>query len=722
MAKTKLELILEMKDRLSSSLKKAKDAVSTSTEEMKQKMRSLKTTFVGALAEMRQELPLLDKALKLIHNPIVMLTTAIGAVAAGVRRLHQFANECVETYKVQAEAESKLAQVMRNTMGARNSEIDSIKRLASEQQKLGVIGDEVQLAGAQELGTYLTKAKNLRTLLPVMNDMVAQQYGYNATQESAVNIATMMGKVMDGQVGALSRYGYKFTEAQEAILKFGTEEQRAATLAEVVSESVGGVNAALAQNPEGALKQYENNLGDLHERFGQFFTYIRAAWLPVGQAFMDGWNKVAALFESHRTQIMSVIQTVASHVATVINGVFTMLGYLKNAVSFLYEWRAAIYGAAAAYAILNAKQIAAITLTGLQAAKTAILTAAQWLLNVAMSANPIGIIIVAIGALIGAIVAVCQKFEGWTSVWEATKTTLVNSFRQFVATMKFAITDLWLGIQILWERTKGVFSSVKPWLNFIGLTIKTAFHQYIANWKFAFSELWYSVQIFWQKIKGFGEYIGQLFTNIGKAMKAALKLDFDEAKALLNQKITTKADLRVQELEAERDAARQQFKDESLDRAKEVANAYQAAQNAPAQVNVHLQELRDARSAGREQYVDETMQRAKETADAWRSVDLHKKVSSADETAEAGDAVGVGSEDYEGNSGSIAGTEGAGAASAIAGSAKQIRNITVNIDAFNKGGINTTNTQGLQGMSATDIEEWFNQLLLRAIRNIELSY
>ena len=117
MAKSKLELILEMKDRLSSSLKKAKDAVSTSTEEMKQKMRSLKTTFVGALAEMRQELPLLDKALKLVHNPIVMLTTAIGAVGAGVRRLHQFADECVETYKAQGEAESKLAQVMRNTMG-----------------------------------------------------------------------------------------------------------------------------------------------------------------------------------------------------------------------------------------------------------------------------------------------------------------------------------------------------------------------------------------------------------------------------------------------------------------------------------------------------------------------------------------------------------------------------------------------------------------------------
>ena len=65
---------------------------------------------------------------------------------------------------------------------------------------------------------------------------------------------------------------------------------------------------------------------------------------------------------------------------------------------------------------------------------------------------------------------------------------------------------------------------------------------------------------------------------------------------------------------------------------------------------------------------------------------------------------------------------GGGASESIAGSAKQIRNITVNIDAFNKGGINTTNTEGLNGMTATDIEEWFNQLLLRAIRNIELSY
>ena len=58
----------------------------------------------------------------------------------------------------------------------------------------------------------------------------------------------------------------------------------------------------------------------------------------------------------------------------------------------------------------------------------------------------------------------------------------------------------------------------------------------------------------------------------------------------------------------------------------------------------------------------------------------------------------------------------------IAAGATEHFTITVNIDAFNKGGINTGNTEGLNGLNATQVEEWFNQMLMRAIRNLELSY
>ena len=97
--------------------------------------------------------------------------------------------EYADANKAQQEAEAKLAQVMRNTMGARADEIEGIKELASAQQKLGVIGDEVQLAGAQELGTYLGKADSLKKLMPVMG---------LAESESKANAFALPSRSKDG--------------------------------------------------------------------------------------------------------------------------------------------------------------------------------------------------------------------------------------------------------------------------------------------------------------------------------------------------------------------------------------------------------------------------------------------------------------------------------------------------------------------------------------------
>lgn len=196
------------------------------------------------------------------------LATSIDSVNNSLYSLQNTLKGLTDAYAAQIEAETQLATTMRNTMGARESDIQSIKDLCSEQQKLGVIGDEVQLAGAQELATYLSEKQSLEKLIPVMNDMLAQQYGLNASQENASQIATMLGKVMDGQTGALSRYGYSFDAAQEKILKYGTEAERAAVLCEVVESSVGGMNAALAKTDAGKLKQAENNIGDFKEKIG----------------------------------------------------------------------------------------------------------------------------------------------------------------------------------------------------------------------------------------------------------------------------------------------------------------------------------------------------------------------------------------------------------------------------------------------------------------------
>lgn len=177
-------------------------------------------------------------------------------------------------YQVQIEAEARLGATMKNSTSATKEQIQSVKDLASALQETGVVGDEVQLAGAQELATYVGSVDSIKKMLPVLNDMIAQQYGFSASTGSAVTIATMLGKVLQGQTSALSRYGYSFDENQEKLLKFGTEEQRVATLAAVVEESVSGVNKALADTPTGKVKQLSNDFGDLKETMGKFLTEI----------------------------------------------------------------------------------------------------------------------------------------------------------------------------------------------------------------------------------------------------------------------------------------------------------------------------------------------------------------------------------------------------------------------------------------------------------------
>lgn len=56
----------------------------------------------------------------------------------------------------------------------------------------------------------------------------------------------------------------------------------------------------------------------------------------------------------------------------------------------------------------------------------------------------------------------------------------------------------------------------------------------------------------------------------------------------------------------------------------------------------------------------------------------------------------------------------------VVGDAKQTRNITITIDALNKGGINLKG-DATQGMSLQDVENWFNETMMRVIRNAETS-
>lgn len=191
-------------------------------------------------------------------------------LASAVQQLTDMCSDLAAAYDAQIMAEEKLATIMEQRMAATAEDIQGIKDLCAAQQQLGVIGDEVQLAGAQQVATFLQSKESLATLIPAMNNLLAQQKGLNATQQDAVNIGNMVGKVMQGQTSALTRAGITFTEAQKQVLQYGTEEERAATLAQVITDNVGEMNARLAQTDSGKMQQLRNTLGDVKEQVGAF--------------------------------------------------------------------------------------------------------------------------------------------------------------------------------------------------------------------------------------------------------------------------------------------------------------------------------------------------------------------------------------------------------------------------------------------------------------------
>ena len=276
------------------------------------------------------------------------LKGALGAlgVSLTVVGFVNLARDAREAYAEMAEGQAKLAQVMRNTMGAGSAQVQQINELIEQQERLGVVEGAAQTAGAQELATYLSQTESLKRLIPVMNDMVAQQYGLKASGEQVTGVATMLGKVMEGQLGGLSRYGYYFDEAQAAVLKYGTEAERVAVLADVVEGSVGGMNAALAATPEGRLRQAALALDNIKESFGEAVSVASTAFIPALNGICN---------------ILADAATLAGRVAQALANVFGGGGAAQ----------AVTYTGGAAAALEDAEDAANGTASGLEGAAAA---------------------------------------------------------------------------------------------------------------------------------------------------------------------------------------------------------------------------------------------------------------------------------------------------------------------------------------------------------------
>lgn len=298
----------------------------------------------------------------------------------------------------------------------------------------GVLGDDQ---------TTATTVANLQALhleqsdLLDLVDMVTgawATYGDSIPIDSlseAVNETIRTGKVTGTFADVLNWAGQSEDDFNASLASASDEAGRANLVMQAMaSQGLADTAEAWRQNNQDLV-----GANDAQREFMDISSQFAERVAPAVNAVKDGFNDVlqALLDMTTGVDFAAVKQGIQSAFDYLVS---TVIPAVADAVAFVVENKdfviAAITGIGAAFATWNVVSIVDKLVKSFQAYKTATegATAAQWLMNAAQNANPIGILITAIAALVAALVTLWVTNEDFRnaviSAWEALKSALAS--------------------------------------------------------------------------------------------------------------------------------------------------------------------------------------------------------------------------------------------------------------------------------------------------------
>jgi hypothetical protein len=369
-----------------------------------------------------------------------------------------------------------LANAMRKNTGATDEQIASVEKWITQTQNATGVADG-QLRPAMAALLAVTKdTTRAQELMGVALDIAA------AKGKDPVIIAEALAKAQNGNIGILGRYGIATKNAAGEALSFDEILKNA-------TKTFGGSAAAAAETTAGKMAILKARLADTAESVGTSLIPIVERGAAVIGGLADRFNNLSPGMKGFITK--ALLATAALGPLLSIGGRFVTLGgtmlktagnigiaFGKNAKSAPLYARAVAGAAkgtvslakslaggianlgkqAAAYAVATAKTVAhtaatlahraaALAVAGAQKAWAA----AQWLLNAAMSANPIGLVIAAVAALVAGFIIAYKKSETFRKIvqtaLEVVKRVGLAAFHALAAVAQWA----WDKIKSIWE-------------------------------------------------------------------------------------------------------------------------------------------------------------------------------------------------------------------------------------------------------------------------------
>lgn len=203
----------------------------------------------------------------------------------------------------------------------------------------------------------------------------------------------------------------------------------------------------------------------------KFVGSISGAVENLGKVF-KGLGSAAGLVRDGLSKIGPVAQTAWSGLGTLATKAGELgrvaLGGISNAAQLAAGW-----AQAGLQAVIAAGRFLAVKTAQLAvAAATKAWAAAQWLINAAMAATPIGLIIIAIVALVAAFIYAWTHFKGFRDFWIATWDIIKTAAEAAWHFLEVVFMGIWHAIEDTWNGVKSATLTVWHWItSFIGMQV-----------------------------------------------------------------------------------------------------------------------------------------------------------------------------------------------------------------------------------------------------------
>lgn len=283
-----------------------------------------------------------------------------------------------------------------------------------------------------------------------------------------------------GMVDALEFAGLNVDDFNAQLQGLNTEEEKSAFITDTLNDIYGAsaekykeVNKdVIAAND--AQNKYNQAMADIATKAQPAITTFKLAMVEVLQTILAKFKEV---------DLEGLIGKISNAITTVVN---VALPPLMSAITWILDnlnWLAPLLGSVIGL-------VAGIT--GAIKLYNAIVTVAktvQLAWNLALTANPIGIVIVAIGALVAAFVVLWNKCEGFRNffigMWEAIKTAAKSAgefiggiFESIMNTVRGVINGIIKGINAAIGAINKISVTIPDWVpefggKTIGFNLKT---------------------------------------------------------------------------------------------------------------------------------------------------------------------------------------------------------------------------------------------------------